>query len=41
VLERGVKLDELVERSNDLSAASKVFYKVRRPSPRRSVGHLV
>lgn len=27
VLERGVKLDNLVERSNDLSAQSKMFYK--------------
>lgn len=27
VLERGVKLDNLVERSNDLSAQSKLFYK--------------
>lgn len=27
VLERGVKLDSLVERSNDLSAQSKMFYK--------------
>jgi len=27
VLERGVKLDNLVERSNDLSATSKMFYK--------------
>jgi synaptobrevin family protein YKT6 len=27
VLERGVKLDSLVERSNDLSTQSKIFYK--------------
>lgn len=27
VLERGVKLDDLVERSDDLSKASKMFYK--------------
>lgn len=27
VLERGVKLDNLVEKSNDLSAQSKLFYK--------------
>ena len=27
VLERGVKLDGLVEKSNDLSAQSKMFYK--------------
>ena len=27
VLERGVKLDQLVEKSNDLSAQSKMFYK--------------
>lgn len=27
VLERGVKLDEMVEKSNDLSAQSKLFYK--------------
>ena len=27
VLERGVKLDSLVERSNDLSSQSKIFYK--------------
>mmetsp|Transcript_50605 Transcript_50605/g.50978 ORF Transcript_50605/g.50978 Transcript_50605/m.50978 type:complete len:161 (+) Transcript_50605:576-1058(+) len=27
VLERGAKLDELVERSNDLSSQSKMFYK--------------
>ena len=27
VLERGVKLDNLVEKSNDLSAQSKMFYK--------------
>jgi synaptobrevin family protein YKT6 len=27
ILERGVKLDALVERSNDLSAQSKMFYK--------------
>lgn len=30
VLERGVKLDELVERSNDLSSQSKLFYKQAR-----------
>lgn len=29
VLERGVKLDNLVEKSTDLSAQSKMFYKVR------------
>ena len=27
VLERGVKLDNLVDKSNDLSAQSKMFYK--------------
>ena len=27
VLERGVKLDSLVDKSNDLSAQSKMFYK--------------
>ena len=27
VLERGVKLDSLVEKSNDLSGQSKLFYK--------------
>lgn len=30
VLERGEKLDTLVERSNDLSIASQVFYKTAR-----------
>lgn len=29
VLERGVKLDNLVEKSSDLSAQSKMFYRVR------------
>ena len=28
-LERGVKLDELIEKSDDLSASSKMFYKAR------------
>jgi synaptobrevin homolog YKT6 len=30
VLERGVKLDDLVERSDDLSKQSKLFYKQAR-----------
>ena len=37
VLERGVKLDNLVERSNDLSAKSKMFYKQAKKTNSRCV----
>ena len=39
VLERGVKLDELVERSNDLSSQSKLFYKQVRLVNESSISH--
>lgn len=37
MLDRGEKIDSLVEKSNDLNSQSKLFYKQARPCPEFSI----